>query len=74
MKAKNKAKPTQTCDLKRGRVNYKYHIRNVINSFLFMALLVCFSTLGTVSVLRAADEKIPFLIQTKISVNYCFFQ
>ncbi|MDO4363089.1 MAG: HAMP domain-containing sensor histidine kinase [Clostridia bacterium] len=60
MKAKNKEKATQTGDLKRGRVNYKYHIRNVINSFLFMALLVCFSTLGTVSVLQAADEKIPF--------------
>ena len=73
MKTKNKAKPTQTCDLKRGRVNYKYHIRNVINSFLFMALLVCFSTLGTVSVLRAADEKIPFFDTDKNFGELLFF-
>lgn len=55
MKTKNKHTEAQIGDLRHGRVNYKYHIRNVVNSFLFMALLVCFSTLGAVSVLKASN-------------------
>ena len=38
-----------------------------------MALLVCFSTLGTVSVLRAADEKIPFFDTDKNFGELLFF-
>ena len=58
---KNSSKPLLIHDLKRGRLSYKYHVRNVINSFLFMALLVCFSTLGTVSLLKATNSQIPGL-------------
>ena len=56
MKTKNKRTKAQIGDLKHGRVNYKYHIRNIVNSFLFMALLVCFSTLGAASVLKVSNE------------------
>lgn len=61
MKTKNKNSKAQIGDLKHGRVNYRYHIRNIINSFMFMALLVCFSTLGAVSVLKSTGQKISFI-------------
>ncbi|MDO4363543.1 MAG: HAMP domain-containing sensor histidine kinase [Clostridia bacterium] len=73
MKIANNTKRTETADLKRGKVNYKYHIRNVINSFLFMALLVCFATLGTVSVLRATNEQIPFFGNTEDFSELLYF-
>ncbi|WP_297128439.1 cell wall metabolism sensor histidine kinase WalK [uncultured Eubacterium sp.] len=62
-----------THDLKRGRLNYKYHVRNVINSFLFMALLVCFSTLGTVSLLKATNEKIPYFSSSESFSELLYF-
>lgn len=73
MKTANKTKRTETADLKRRKVNYKYHIRNVINSFLFMALLVCLATLGTVSVLRATNEQVPFFENTNDFSELLYF-
>lgn len=70
MKNSNKPHSRQ----KQGKVNYRYHIRNVINSFLFMALLVCFSTLGTVSVLKVANlEDTPLFIATGDFNELLFF-
>lgn len=60
-------------DLKRGRLSYKYHVRNVINSFLFMALLVCFATLGTVSLLKATNGKIPNIDATENFSELIYF-
>ena len=70
---KNSNKPILIHDLKRGRLNYKYHIRNVINSFLFMALLVCFSTLGTVSLLKATNNNVPDLDTTENFSELIYF-
>ena len=56
------------------KIKSKYHIRNVINAFMFTALLVCFASLGTIAVLSTTNpEIISTLITSKDIDDLLYF-